>query len=152
MKYMIQGVVVGFILFLGACNSFKPVEVGEPTDLKVSSLSGSKVNLEISLPIKNPNVYKIRVTQIRAHAFINQTKAGEITNKEKISLPSRSDEVHRLNLDVSFSDLLSSGIPVVEILREGKLDIKIKGSLTTRSFLYRKKIPFTRQKTLELNN
>jgi len=109
------------------------------------------VNLEIALPIKNPNIYKIRVTHIRADAYINQTKAGEITNNEKISLASRSNEVHQLSLDVSFSELLGSGISVMEILRKGKLDLKIQGSLTTRSFLYKKEIPFTQQKTLDLN-
>jgi len=152
MKPIIKGMLLGIILLSGACKSFQPVEVGEPTDLKVSSLSGSKVTLEIALPVKNPNIYKIRVTHIRADAYINQTKAGEIINKEKITLPSRSHEVHRLKLDVSFSDLLSSGISVMEIMRRGKLDLKINGSLTTRSFLYKKEIPFTEQKTLELNN
>src|SRR6056297_139273 len=152
MKHIIKGMVLGILLLSGGCKSFQPVEVGEPTDLRVSSLSGSAVNLEIDLPIKNPNLYKIHVTHIRADAWINQTKAGEITNTRKISLPSRSNEVHRLKLDVSFSDLLSSGISVIEIMRQGKLNLKIEGSLTTRSFLYKKEIPFTEQKTLKLNN
>lgn len=152
MRYVIKAVLLGVLLATGACSSLQPVEVGEPSNLEVSSLSGSKVNLKLSLSIKNPNIYRIKVTSIRADAYINDTKAGEITNKENISLPARSDQVHRLKLDVNFSDLVGSGISVMEILRKGKLDMKIKGSLTTRSFLYKKEIPFSRQKSLNLNN
>jgi len=156
MRYLIKGtrwgILLGILLLTGACASFQPVEVGEPSNLEVSSLSGSKVHLKISLPIKNPNIYRIKVTRIRADAFINESKAGEITSTEKISLPARSDELHRLKLDVNFSDLLDSGISVIEIMRKGKLDMKIQGSLTTRSFLYKKEIPFTRQKSLTLNH
>ena len=140
------------LVFLGSCKSFHPVEVGQPTDLKVDSFSGSKLNLIIFVPIKNPNIYRIRVTKITATAYINETKAGKIINREKINLPSNSDEIHKLQLNVDFTDLLSSGLSLMDIMRQGKVDVAIKGTLTSRSFLYKKEVPFSKARTLKLNN
>ena len=140
------------VLAIGGCKSFDPVEIGEPQDLRVASFSGKELNLEIFVPIKNPNLYRINVTKITATAYINGSKAGRIINREKIKLPSNSDKVHKLELGVNFSDLLTSGLSVMEIMREGKVRVSIKGTLTAQSFLYKKEIPFERERTLMLNN
>ena len=139
------------MILLSSCRSFKPVEVGRPSDLRVASLSGSKVNLDISVPIKNPNIYKITVSQIQADAYINNTKAGKITSNEKIRLEARSNKVHDLKLGIDFSDLLGSDLNVLDILRENRVNLSIEGTLTTRSFLYSKEVPFTQSKALKLS-
>jgi len=140
------------ILSAAACKPLDPVEVGQPKDLKLAGLSDQQVNLHLSVPIRNPNFYRIKVTQIRATAYINDSKAGNISNQEIIKLPANSDQVHQLKLMVSFSDLLESGLSAMEIIRKGALDLKLEGNLTVRSFLYKKDVPFTRNKTLKLNN
>ena len=143
--------ILGMMILMNGCRSFEPVEVGRPSDLKVASLSGSKVNLDISVPIKNPNIYKITVTQIQADAYINDTKAGKITSNDKIRLEARSDKVHDLKLGIDFSDLLGSDLNVLDIMRENRVNLSIDGTLTTRSFLYSKEVPFKQSKTLKLN-
>jgi LEA14-like dessication related protein len=143
--------ILGLIILLGGCRSFQPVEVGRPGDLKVASLSGSKVNLEISVPIKNPNIYKITVTRIQADAYINNTKAGKITSNDKIRLEARSDKVHNLKLGIDFSNLLGSDLNVLDIMRENRVDLSIDGTLTTRSFLYSKEVPFKQERSLKFS-
>lgn len=143
--------ILGLMILLSGCRSFQPVEVGRPSDLKVASLSGSKVNLAISVPIKNPNIYRITVTRIQADAYINNAKAGKITSNDKIRLEARSNKVHDLQLAINFSNLLGSDLNVLDILRENRVDLSIDGTLTTRSFLYSKEVPFRQKKTLKLN-
>jgi LEA14-like dessication related protein len=150
MHYLKTAVLL-FALFLSGCKSFQPVEVGKPTDLRVASISGSKVNLKISVPIKNPNIYSIRVTHIQASAYINKAKVGEITNRENIRLDSRSDEIHDLKLDVDISSLFSTGLNITGIMKKGEVDFSIKGDLTTRTLFYQKTVPFSRRRTLTIN-
>jgi len=142
--------ILAVVLF-GGCRTFQPVEVGRPSDLKVASLSGSKVNLEISLPIKNPNIWSITVTRIQAEAYINETRAGKITSNDKIKLTAGSDEEHQLKLGMDFSDLIDSNLSIMEIMRQGSVDLSIDGTLTTRSFLYKKEVPFSQKKRLRLS-
>jgi hypothetical protein len=40
---------------------------------------------------------------------------------------------------------------VLDIVRENSVDLSIDGTLTTRSFLYSKEVPFRQEKTLKLN-
>jgi len=143
--------IVGVLILLGSCRSFQPVEVGRPSNLRVASLSGSQVNLEISLPIKNPNIYKITVTRIQAEAYLNDVKAGKITSNNKIRMEAGSDQIHQLKVGIDFSDLLGSDLNVLDIVRKNKVDLSVEGTLSTRSFLYTKEVPFSQKKTLNLS-
>ena len=139
------------LLGLFGCKTYEPLEVGEPTNLKVKALSENTVDLSLELPIRNPNIYRIKVTRIEGAAFINDKKAGEIENKENVKLPANSDKRHEVMLKVDYSDLLSSGMSVMNILKDGKVTLSLKGSLTAKSFLYRKELNFNRKSTLDLS-
>ena len=145
--------IIFFIALLGlfGCKTYKPLEVGEPTNLKVKALSESSVDLSLKLPISNPNIYRIKVTRIEGSAFINETKAGEIESSEILKLPANSDKAHEVLLKVDYSDLLSSGMSVMSILEKGEVTLSIKGSLTAKSFLYKKELQFNRKSTLDLS-
>lgn len=151
MRHWIKAALLVFLISAGSCQITQPVEVGEPTDLKIESMTGQTVKIKISLPIKNPNIFRIKVTRIQADALINDVKAGEITSQEAIKLSAGTNKVHDLRLKVKLSELIGSGLPVMEIMRKGKVDLSIKGSLTASSFLYNKEFPFARKKTLQLN-
>jgi len=145
--------IVFFIAILGlvGCKTYEPLEVGKPTNLKVQALSESTVDLTLELPIRNPNIYKIKVTGIKGAAFINDKKAGNIKSTEKVKLPANSDRTHEVMLKVDYSDLISSGMSFMSILRDGEVTLSLKGSLTARSFLYKKELNFNRKSTLDLS-
>ncbi|MGM0530141.1 MAG: LEA type 2 family protein [Bacteroidota bacterium] len=147
---------IRFILFIAllgliGCKTYEPLEVGEPRNLKVKALSESTVDLSLELPIRNPNIFRINVTRVEGSAFINDKKAGEIESTEKLKLPANSDKTHDVLLTVDYSDLLSSGMSVTSILKSGEVTLAIKGSLTAKSFLYRKELDFNRKSTLNLS-
>ncbi len=144
--------IIIIVAFLGVagCKSYKPLEIGAPSDLKVNSLSERSVDLSLNLPISNPNIYRIKVTRVEGTAFINDKKAGKIRSTENIKLPANSDKTHKVLLKVDYSDLLSSGMSVMSILNKGEVTLSIEGSLTAKSFLYKKEISFNRKRTLDL--
>lgn len=150
MKY-IRIIFLLALLGLAGCKSYKPLEVGKPKNLKVNALSESSVNLSLELPIRNPNVYRIKVTRVEGSAFINEKKAGEIKSREKLKLPANSDKIHKVSLIVDYSDLFSSGMSFMNILKEGEVTLAIKGTLTAKSFLYKKELEFNRKRTLGIN-
>jgi LEA14-like dessication related protein len=150
MKYKRFIIIIALLGLIG-CKTYEPLEVGEPRNLKVKSLSGSTVDLSLELPIRNPNIYRINVTGIEGSAFINEKKAGDIKSTEKVKLPANSDKTHEVLLKVDYSDLLSGGMSVMSILKNGKVNLSIKGSLTAKSFLYRKELNFNRKSTLDLS-
>jgi len=141
-----------FIVLLGlfGCKTYKPLEVGNPTNLKIEALSANEVDFSIELPIRNPNIYKIKVTKIEGMAFINDKKAGEIQSNETIKLPANSDKIHEFSLKVDYSDILSSGMSFLNIIRSGEVKLSINGELVAKSFLYRKELQFDSQRIVKL--
>jgi len=139
------------LMGLAGCKTYKPLEVGAPTNLKVNALSESSVDLTLDLPIRNPNIYRLKVTRIEGMAFINDNRAGEIESTENIKIPANSDKTHQVLLKVDYSDLLSSGMSVMNILNKGEVTLTLKGDLTAKSFLYKKELSFNRKRTLDLS-
>jgi LEA14-like dessication related protein len=150
MKYLRFILLISLLAFLG-CKSYRPLEVGEPSRLKLESLSENSVDLVVDLPIKNPNLYKVKVTKLEGDAFINGKKAGTIMNREKIRIPGNSNKTHQLSLKVDYSDLISGGMSVMKIIKTGEVTLSLEGSLVARSFLYRKEFSFDRKRTLDLS-
>ena len=150
MKYLH---IIFFIALLSVtgCKTYESLEVGKPTNLKVKSLSENTVDLTLELPIRNPNIYRIKVTRIEGSAFINDKKAGDIKSTEKVKLPANSDKTHEVMLRVDYSDLLSGGMSFMSILKDGEVTLSLKGSLTAKSFLYKKELDFNRKSTLDLS-
>lgn len=149
MKYFHVLALAGMMIILG-CKQYKPLEVGDPENLKLKALSGNSLEVTIHLPIRNPNLYSIKVTKLEGSAYINDQKAGKIHSSEKIKLPARSDKIHEVPLEIDYSDLLSSGISLMKVLQTRQVDLTLKGTLTAQSFLYKKDFHFNRKKTVRL--
>lgn len=150
MKYTRVIFIIG-LMALAGCKNYETLEVGQPTNLQVNSVSESSINLTVHLPIRNPNIYMLKLTRVEGTTFINNKKAGEIINREKIRIPANSDEIHELSFKVDYSDLLSGGMSLLNIMRTGEVKLRIKGTLTAKSFLYKKELEFDRQRTVNLN-
>jgi LEA14-like dessication related protein len=142
---------VAILTGLSSCESFKPVEVGNPTNFKVHSVETDKITASIFLPIKNPNLLSIKIKEINAIAFINDKKTGKVTNSEVLKIPGNSDKTQQLKFEINFSDIASSGLSVFSILKEGKVDLKLKGTITAKSLFTKRKINFTKERTIRLN-
>jgi LEA14-like dessication related protein len=149
-RHTLCAMIIGCLLLVGGCKDYVPLEVGKIKDLKLNTISTSQLDLTLRLPIRNPNLYSIKVTKIEGSAFLSDKKAGTIQSTEKIKIPGNSDKIHEVPLSVDYSELISAGMDFMKILKEGKVDVRIKGNLTATSFLYKKEVQFNQQRTLNL--
>ncbi len=140
------------ILGFASCSSFKPIEVGNPTNFKVHSVDASNIKASIYLPIKNPNFLSIKIQEIDARAYINDKKTGKVTNSETLKIPGNSDKTQELKFNIDFSDIVSGGLSFVKILKEGKVDLKLEGTITAKSLFSEKKIEFTKERSIKLKD
>jgi LEA14-like dessication related protein len=144
--------LVALIVGFASCSSFKPIEVGNPTDFKVHSIEGSNIKASIYLPIKNPNFLNVKVHKVNAIAYINNKKTGKVTSSEILKIPGNSDKTQELEFKVDFSDIVSGGFSFLNILREGKVDLKLEGTITAKSLFTEKKIDFAKERSIKLND
>lgn len=145
---LLTAMILGFV----SCSSFKPIEVGNPTDFKVHAVEANNIKASIYLPIKNPNLLSVKIKEIDARAYINDKKTGKVTNAETIKIPGNSDKTQELKFKVDFSDIVSGGLSFLKILREGEVDLKLEGTITARSFFTERKIEFTKERNVKLKD
>src|SRR6056297_227563 len=127
-----------FILFNTGCKPFESLTVQEPETVEIESATISNMSLIIQLPIHNPNFYPIKVKKLVGTLYINKNAVGKIANKETFKIPANSDKLHKLEVDVDYSDIFDSGFSLNRILRNKNLQLKLDGKLTVRSFLMKK--------------
>jgi len=144
--------LVLLIISISGCSSFKPIEVGNPTNFKVHSIDANNIKASVFLPIKNPNFLSVKIEEIDATAYINEKKTGKVINSEVLKIPGNSNETQELKFKIDFSDIVSGGLSFLSILKEGKVDLKLKGTITAKSLFSEKKIDFTKKRSIDLKD
>lgn len=144
--------IVTLLISLTSCRSFKPIKVGSPNDFQVHSVNTQRINASIYLPIKNPNLFSVRIKEIHATAYVNDTKTGKVINSETLKIPANSNKTQKLTFDIDLSDMVSGGISIFSILRDRKVDLKLEGTVTAKALFSKRKIKFSEERTIKLKD
>lgn len=138
---IIISVSLFFLLFLGACSEFNEITIGSPSAIKVNGLNDNKLNIDLYLPIHNPNNLKFRITKIDMNIVLNDNYLGKITNADHVSIPASSDEKLRFNLDLEIKSVVKGLISIVNIVSQGRVEVKSDGYIRVRCGFVGKTIP-----------
>jgi LEA14-like dessication related protein len=137
------------LIFIWGCKPYQSLTIEEPQTVKIKSATFNNMSLDISLPIHNPNFYPIKAKKLHAKVYINENAVGTITNTETIKIPANSNKVHNLEIDIDYSDIFDSGFSLRKILKEKNLVLNLRGTLTVKSFLMKRKIEFDKSKSID---
>lgn len=130
-----------FVIIVTACSNFEEVKVGGPTGLRINRLRTPEINLEVLLPIENPNNKKFKVTAIDLDLSLNEHYLGKIRNVDQVMIPGKSKDIYTLSLEMEMNNLLSSVFSVLNILASRRVKLEIKGFLKVRSGIFTMTIP-----------
>lgn len=130
-----------FVIIVTACSNFEEVKVGSPAGLRINRLRASEINLEVLLPIENPNNKKFKVTTIDLDVSLNEHYLGKIRNVDQVLIPGKSKDIYTLSLEIEMNNLLSSVFSVLNILASRRVKLEIKGFLKVRSGIFTMTIP-----------
>lgn len=144
--------LIAFILGFASCSSFKPIEGGNPKDIQVHSIQTNKIKASLFLPIKNPNLFGVKVKKIDATVFINDEKTGHVISSETLKIPAKSDKTQELKFEIDFSDIASGGLSIFKILREREVDMRLEGTITAKSMFSKREMDFIKERTIRLKD
>lgn len=127
---------------LSGCMTYKEVEMVKVTDVSVKNFSTKGVQIEVSMQIKNPNNYKISIVDSDLDLFVTGKKMGSATIENKITLPKRSNEVHRFLIQTKLENMASGALPIMMAVMGGKaIEIGVQGDIKARAKGLSKKFP-----------
>jgi len=135
-------------LLLNACFSFDEVEIKniKRVNLKNFSKEGIEINAEIQ--IVNPNGFSIKIVGSEFDLYLKGDKIGTAVIKNKIKIPSNSEDYHLVELVSDPSDMSLNAIPTLlgmAISPPDRLNFRADGYIVCKVFFFRKKIEVEHQ-------
>lgn len=146
--------VLSFLLIVSlySCFEYKDVEVVEYKSAGIKSISAEKVEIEVTLRIKNPNNYKISIVDSDLELFIKGDKIGTAAIRENVVLKKNVTDDYVVTIETGISDIVSGALPVLAgLIFESAIDLQIKGDIKARAKSLSKRFPIDYKDKVKLN-
>ncbi|UCG26778.1 MAG: LEA type 2 family protein [Bacteroidales bacterium] len=142
------------ILFISSlfhcCSEFQEIRVDSPTSVKFNGMRDQKLNMDLFLPITNPNNMGFKITRVDLEVIINDSYIGNITGVNNVVIQANSRELYQFNLDLEIKKITSGIISLVRIFGNGQINVESNGTIRIRSGLIFKTIPVKDKTSLEV--
>jgi LEA14-like dessication related protein len=132
--FSLSWVLLLFVLV--SCNGVLPVDVGEIQDIRFKGMTGKAIQLEVDVPIENPNNLKFRVTDVDMNISVNNKPVGRVTQMDRVVIPARSSELYQLKFEVQLTGLMGGMLTLMQIAKQDEIEIHVEGQIKGKSFLF----------------
>ena len=138
-------------LLLSSCIKYEQVEVIGVEDIGINQFSTQGVVVEISLRVHNPNNYKITIVNSDLDIFVKDKRAGKAKITNRIVIPKNSREVHKVIVKANYNELMGAiKGNFLGLLTGGSMDLRLKGQITAKAKMLKKKFPVDFKKRVDL--
>ncbi len=144
--------VIIILIFISVINAscYKNITVGKIEGVKINKISQQGVSLEIAVPIKNPNFYKIKIKKADLKIFLNDFELGKIKKVYSFVIPKKSNQVHKLKVDIEVSNFMTGLFALMSSLSKRKIKIKINGKIKAKASIFSKSIKVDEESNVKL--
>lgn len=125
---------------LTGCGIYKPVQVGEVSEIKLKQLSLSSISFLIKVPIENPNGYKLQIKESDLDISINGIELSNVSSPNEVIIGRKFKGELEFPIDVKLKGLGSGTMAVISIFKQRDADLEITGYIKVKAFLLSKKI------------
>jgi len=137
------------ILF-NACSIYKSVDIGGVDNVDFKGMVDNKISLQLKVPIKNPNGYKLKITDMDLDVTINGKYLGKMKNSKTITIPKKSDEVQIFPVDVHVKNMLTSMSMFYKLRKMKSAEMQIVGTMKVKALMRSKTIDISEKQTISL--
>ena len=130
-------------LFCTSCFNYEDVEVLDIKDIEFENFSEKGVTVSAQVKIYNPNNFSFKVVDSEFDLIVKNQKLGKASIDNKLRISGRSEDYHLLVLKTDHSKMNMAALPglLSIVLSSSKtVDLKIKGHITGKAFLFKKKV------------
>lgn len=139
------------ILSAVGCLTYKEVKVIAVTEVGVKQFTTKGVEVEVAMQIKNPNNYKINIVDSDLELFVKGSRIGTATIDNKVTLPKKSNQIHRFIIKSALKDMGTNVFPILmTVLGGGIIDLQIKGDIKATAKGIGKRFPVDFKEKVEL--
>jgi len=124
------------------CLEYKEIKVVDVSGVGIKNISLKGIEVEVAMQIKNPNKYNISIVDSDLTLFADGKKVGIARVKEKITLPKKSNKIHRFTIETSVLDIVSNALPLLmNLMTQDNIEVGIKGDIKAKAKGVGKRFP-----------
>ena len=144
---MLQNIKIYICLIIllfsfSGCLEYKEIKVVDVSGVGIKNISLKGIEVEVAMQIKNPNKYNISIVDSDLTLFADGKKVGIARVKEKITLPKKSNKIHRFTIETSVLDIVSNALPLLmNLMTQDNIEVGIKGDIKAKAKGVGKRFP-----------
>ncbi|MGQ9846925.1 MAG: LEA type 2 family protein [Bacteroidales bacterium] len=137
------------IQILTSCK-INEVEVKRFESVKFNNIGENKVNLELMIPVVNPNKFGFTIADIRLDLAINGKEIGSVKKTTKLRIPAKSNQTYPVGIELNIDKAVGNISSLSASLLKNRIGIKAKGYIKARKFIFTKKIPVDQNENVKI--
>ena len=138
-------------IFIFSSCQVKEITIGNIEGISIVEMNKDYIDVDIMIPIKNPNNFGFKVTKADVNIEMNGVSLGKISKFKKVKIPANSNDTHKFSVRVKMKDLKQGGIAFLGSFLSNKAGLNMTGYIKARSFLVSKKIDIDYNKRVKLS-
>ncbi|PIE85917.1 MAG: hypothetical protein CSA05_03290 [Bacteroidia bacterium] len=146
-KYLLLLSVLFVCIFSAAFFLIKPVKVGSVQSIQIKKISFSSLEMEVFLPIENPNFFAFDIHAADLDLTINDVRLGKLTSIDTVEIPARSHEIKMFKCKVKMGNVLVGFVSLLKSFQDDYVTVEIDGTVSVKSFAISKEIKVKRKKS-----
>jgi LEA14-like dessication related protein len=137
LKYIKALPVLFIIAILTGCGKPKDLNFGLVHNINVKSITTGGITIEGTLPIENPNGYRIKAQNADVAVTAGDREIARIKQNLPVTLPGNSKGEYTINATISVS---SGSIMSLMSVFNSNTDLNLNGTATVSSFLVHREV------------
>ena len=105
-QHLVKYLYIILILLLSGCANFENIEVGDIENIKFNGFKDNTLELEIDVPILNPNKFGFKIKEINVRTTINNYYLGRLETNDVIIIPAKSNMIHNLKCRLRIANII----------------------------------------------
>ncbi len=133
-------------LFFASCATLKQPEFVSYEGVKMGKIDVKQVSFTLSLKLKNPNSYALKVKKNELSLSIDAGKIGTITLDKQVKLPRKKETIVDLPLRVSLEK--GALLRMMTFNLQDSIKLNLDGDVRGGISIFSKKVPISFTKTI----
>ena len=135
-----------FSTLLSSC-SFQDVEVTGIKDVKVTKINKEGIEFNLGVEVNNPNNFSFTIQKVEADVYADNIYLGKVKSTKRLKILKNSTETYPLTFKLEFKDIKKNYLHAFKTVLSRKTNIRVKGFVKARKFIFVKKIDFDKSDT-----
>jgi LEA14-like dessication related protein len=134
-KIFLASILVVSAFLMSGCIGLKDLKVGDIRGFNLRGIHGSQLDVEITLPVENPNAFKVKLKDADLTVTAGETLIGTIKQMDDVSIPGRSSKDYPIHVKVDLSNFKDNLFAIYGLIRS-KPGLRLSGTIKVRAFPY----------------